>query len=217
MSTVQTFNSNANLLAAILWQYEEAGRLKSLAYAKQAWFESAHARFWENWYRDVFNIDTANRFGLSIWGRILDISLGVDTPPQQGKKAFGFGPSNSNFENGNFGRQRQETQYLSLEQQRMVIRMRYFQLTTRSTVPEINEFLKRIFAEEGPAYVIDGRDMTMTYVFGFSPSSELQFILENYDLLARPAAVDVSWRAFGRDSFGFGIENLNFNHGNFGA
>lgn len=217
MSTIQQIDSSVNLLAAILWQYEESGKLKSITQQKQEWYIANHSEFWNAWYRDVFNIDTANRFGLSIWGRILNISLGVDTEPQANKVPFGFGANNRNFNNGNFGRNKQATQALSLEQQRLVIRMRYFQLTTRATVPEINEFLSAMFSDQGPAYVVDNLNMTMTYIFGFAPSSELQFIFENYDLLPRPATVGVSWQSFDRDQFGFGIENLNFNNGNFGA
>lgn len=217
MSTVQSIDANANLLQAILWQYEQADKLKSLAYAKQEWFDRTHAEFWSNWYRDVFNIDTANAFGLSIWARILNISLGVDVEAQPLKIPFGFGSSNKNFNNGNFGRQRSSTQQLGLEQQRMVIRMRYFQLTTRNTIPEINQFLARIFGSYGLAYVYDGLDMTMTYFFGFVPDSQIQFILDNYDLLPRPAGVKVNWQSATVNPFGFGIENRNLNNGNFGA
>lgn len=217
MSTVQSLDYNVDLLRAILWQYEDSDRLKTLVLAKQEWVDQYQSQFWADWYRDVFNIDTATKFGLSVWGRILDISLGVEREPQPAKISFGFGQYNANFNNGNFGSLSQTTQPLSLEQQRLVIRMRYFQITCRPTVPEINEFLAYIFKDQGAAYVIDNLDMSMTYVFGFAPSSELQYILQNYNLLPRPSAVDVSWISFSRDSFGFGDANLNFNNGNFGA
>lgn len=217
MSTIQSVELNANLLAAILWQYEQADKLKTLAYAKQAWFDRVQGEFWRQWYRDVFNIDTANKFGLSIWARILNISLGVDVPPQPAKANFGFGLANKNFNNGNFGRQTSQTQQLDLEQQRLVIRMRYFQLTTRNTVPEINQFLGRLFKSYGSVYVYDNLDMTMTYFFAFVPDNQIRFILDNYDLLPRPTGVKVTWTSASVDPFGFGIENRNFNNGNFGA
>lgn len=217
MSTIQEIDANTNLLAAILWQYEQAGNLKTLAYAKQAWFDRVQVDFWSAWYRDVFNIDTANKFGLSIWGRILNISLGVDVEPTPFKDSFGFGANNRNFNNGNFGRPGTNTVQLGLEQQRLVIRMRYFQLTTRNTIPEINQFLVRIFGSYGTAFVRDNLDMTMTYYFGFVPDSQIQFIFENYDLLPRPAGVKVTWQSVASDHFGFGVENRNFNNGNFGA
>lgn len=217
MSTIQDIDYNVDLLKAVLWQYEEAGKLKTIIQKKQDWVSRVQAGFWSSWYRDVFNIDTANKFGLAVWGRILNISLGVDQPPQPAKISFGFGSNHANFNNGNFGVLSAGTQPLSLEQQRLVIRMRYFQITCRPTVPEINEFLAYLFSSEGPAYVVDNLNMSMTYVFGFAPSSELQYILDNYDLLPRPSAVDANWISFSRDSFGFGPDNLNFNNGNFGA
>lgn len=217
MSTVQEIDYSVDLLRAILWQYEESGRLKTIVQRKQAWVNRVHSEFWSSWYRDVFNIETANRFGLSVWGRILNISLGVDQPPQPNKISFGFGANHANFNNGNFGVLSSGSQQLSLEQQRMLIRMRYFQLTCRPTVPEINEFMSYLFEASGPAYVVDNLDMTMTYVFGFPPSSELLFVLENYDFLPRPSGVGVDWISFSRQSFGFGPTNLNFNNGNFGA
>lgn len=217
MSTAQEIDSHVNLLKAILWQYEQAGKLKSLAYSKQDWIDRVQTGFWADWYRDVFNIDTANKFGLSIWARILNISLGVDIEPDPTKIPFGFGSNNVNFENGNFGTQSTNTIRLGLEQQRLVIRMRYFQLTTRNTIPEINQFLARFFGQYGNSYVYDGLDMTMTYLFGFVPDSQIQFILENYDLLPRPAGVKVSWQTATVEKFGFGVENLNFNNGNLGA
>lgn len=217
MSTIQDIDYSADLLRAILWQYEESGRLKTIVQKKQAWVNRVHSEFWSAWYRDVFNIDTANRFGLAVWGRILNISLGVDQPPQPNKISFGFGANHANFNNGNFGVLSPGNQQLSLDQQRMLIRMRYFQLTCRPTVPEINEFMSYLFEVEGPAYVVDNLDMTMTYVFGFPPSSELLFVLQNYDFLPRPSAVGVDWISFSRQSFGFGPTNLNFNNGNFGA
>lgn len=217
MSTVQDFDASVDLMRAILWQYEEAGNLKSLIQKKQEWINQYQTEFWYNWYRDVFNIDTATKFGLSVWARILDISLGVEQEPQPAKFSFGFGQYHANFNNGNFGVLQSFRQPLSLEQQRLVIRMRYFQITCRPTVPEINEFLKYLFEAEGAAYVIDNLDMSMTYVFGFSPSSEILYILQNYNLLPRPSAVDISMVFFERESFGFGEYNLNFNNGNFGA
>lgn len=217
MSRVQDVDFSVNLLSAILWQYEESGNLKSLLQKKQEWVNSNHSNFWRSWYRDVFNIDTANSFGLSVWGRILDIPLGVEQKPQPKKFSFGFGENHANFNNGNFGTLTQYRQALSLYQQRLVVRMRYFQITCRPTVPEINDFLKYLFGDQGSAYVIDNLDMSMTYVFGFSPSSELLYVLQNYDLLPRPSAVSISTVFFARQSFGFGEYNLNFNNGNFGG
>lgn len=218
MATVQGFDSSVNLLQAILWQYEDAERLLAIARAKQDWVDSNQTEFWQSWYRDVFNVDTANDFGLSVWGRILNVKMSVSVAPQPNKISFGFGSYNANFNNGNFGVDRDKTVGLTLEQKRTVIKMRYFQLTSRCTATEINEFLSGMFGSQGSVYVIDSYDMSfITFLFTFSPSSQLQFILDEFDLLPRPAAVGARWVAQGRESFGFGPDNLNFNNGSFGA
>lgn len=215
MSTVQPFDSSVNLLAAILWQYEDAEKLLHLARAKQAWVNTNQTEFWSSWYRDVFNVDTANDFGLAVWARILNVQLGINVPPQT-KKAFGFGQYYANFNNGNFAVPFARTQGLTTEQKRMVVKLRYFQLTSRCTVPEINRFMNSMFGE-GKVYVLDPHDMSFAiYMFGFNPDSQTRFILDEFDLLPRPAGVGAKWQVKMRPVFGFGPYNLNFNNGTFG-
>ena len=217
MSTVQQFDPSIDLRQAVLWQYESASKIKALTDLRQKWIDQHHADFWADWYRDVFNINTANDFGLAVWARILNVPLEVDNEVQSNKVAFGFGSFNTNFNNSNFGVPLGSTQALNTEQKRLVIRLRYFQLTSRCTVPEINEFLALAFGS-GKAYVLDPQDMSfVTYVFGFQPDSSLKFILEKFDLLPRPSTVGVQWIAPQRPVFGFGEINLNFNNGTLGA
>ncbi|HBC5903992.1 TPA: DUF2612 domain-containing protein, partial [Proteus mirabilis] len=134
---------------------------------KASHFEKSMVSFWQNWYRDVFNIDTANDFGLSIWSRILDVPLGIDIPPSDKNKiGFGFGKKKANFK-ANFRRNADYTLSLTVDQKRMLVRMRYFNLTQSPTVTNINEFLKRFFwRDDSKVFVLDPLDMSyMYYVF----------------------------------------------------
>ncbi|PHM28035.1 phage protein [Xenorhabdus budapestensis] len=100
---IQAFDFHSDLLRAILWQYENAPKLNTLAHRKAADFEHSNVAFWHHWYRDVFNIDTANDFGLAVWARILDVSLGIDVAPSdKTKTGIGF-DKKRNFK-GNFRR-----------------------------------------------------------------------------------------------------------------
>jgi hypothetical protein len=97
-----------------------------------------------------------------------------------------------------------------------VLRLRYFQLVSRGTIPEINQFMKMLLGDQGQVYVLDPNDMTyVVYVFTFQPNPGLTFVLDTYDLLPRPAGVGVRRIVVTRPSFGFGEYNKNFKHGTF--
>lgn len=216
MATIQQFNTSVDLLRAILWQYDQAERLLSLARAKEAWYSTNLTTFWNDWYRDVFNIDTANEFGLGIWGRILGVPMAVELQPTTGP-VWGFGTNNRNFEHGGFGRAATGTEALTPEQKRLVLKLRYFQLTHRPSVPEINRMLARLFGEYGTVFVVDPLDMgEITYFFRFTPPAAVRTILDNFDILPRPSGVGVQTVVQIAPAWGFGVNHLNFNNGGFG-
>lgn len=218
MSTIQAFDFSVDLMRALLWQYNDAARLEALVRQKQEWYDESQTAFWGDWITDVFDLRTANDFGLAVWAIILNVPLtvasGVDPDD---KPIWGFGEYRENFENGNFAGTSGTA--LTTEQKRLVLRLRYFQLVTRGTIPEINAFFAYLFGSLGPAYVVDGYAMDLLYVFNFPLPSALELILTEYDLLPRPAAVKVRYVVIGdADGWGFGryhenFENGNFNHG----
>lgn len=214
---VQEFDYSVDLMQALLWQYNDAARLQSLLQSKQDWYDANQRDFWSSWATDVFDLRTANDFGLSVWSIILDQTLVADvsaSPDTQ--KAWGFGASRYNFGHGDFVRGTPGAVKLTREQKRIALRLRYFQLVSRGTVPEINKFLSFLFGDEGGAYVLDTQDMTFAiFVMKFKPSSQLQLILEEFDLMPRPAGVGVKYIIFDKKTWGFGSYHLNFENGNF--
>ena len=216
---IQPFDPSVNVLPSILWQYENADKFVRLIQSQQAWIDENQNKFWSDWFRDVFDVDTANSFGLSVWARILGVNLSVPTTPTSGNNSWGFGANRRNFGRGNFGRDRSGQINLSLDQQRLVIKLRLAQIIVRPTAYYINEMLESIVNTPGRSvYAYDNLDMEyIVYVFDFAPDSQLRFILENYDLLPRPSGVGVEWIVTSRQAWGFGPNRLNFNNGNFGA
>lgn len=216
-ASIQDFDFSVDLLRAVLWRQNEASNLLSLLEQKGAWYETNFTEFWESWVRDVFDLRTANDFGCAVWAIILGVPLALIVPPNAGPQ-WGFGPSTNhrqNFNHGNFGISSAGVG-LSLEQKRILLQLRYFKLVSRCTVPEMNRRLKELLGQYGSVYVLDANDMSYTtYVFGFQPNSALQFVLENFDVLPRPAAVGIRFIVSTRPSFGFGPFNRNFNNGNF--
>lgn len=215
MTTIQTFDASVDLLRAILWQYDSAARLRSLLEAKQRWYDENQRDFWNAWYRDVFDLRTANDFGLSVWAIILDIPLVVVMPATDDEDVFGFGVNNLGYDEGSFGRSLAAADSLTTDQRRLVLQLRYFQLVTRGAVPEINAFLAYIFGTTGRVYVRDNLDMTCTYVFNFVPPASLRQILGGYDVLPRPAGVEINYLVQLDEGFGFEIDWLGFDQGSF--
>lgn len=215
---IQAFDFSVNLLRAMLWQYNDAARLEALVRQKQEWFDAENQGFWEDWQRDVFDLRTANAFGLSVWAIILDMPLTIESgnTPGEERVIFGFASDDENFDNGNF--EPWVALPLTVEQSRLILRLRYYQLVTRGTVPEVNQFLQALFSDLGSAYVADGLNMTARYVFGFPLSPDLQQVFSLFDLLPRPAGVFVDYVVIpDAVTWGFGRYHLNFDNGNFHA
>lgn len=212
----QEFAFDVDVMRALLWQHNEAVGLHSVLGQKQAWYDANQKQFWLDWVRDVFDLRTANRFGLTLWSIILGIPLTVTLPPSPTtKKNWGFGTFNKNFGNGNFGSLGSSSAGLTVEQARLLLRLRYFQLICRPTVPEINRIMKSVFSEYGRVYALDDLAMHIRYVFTFVPPSTISFVLNNFDVLPRPAAVELEYLVLTRPAFGFGPFNKNFENGTF--
>lgn len=188
MSTIQAFDYSVDCLQAILWQYNDAERLQSLIQQKQDWINNEQTQFWQDWFDDVFNLQTANNFGCAVWSIILDLPISTEAaPPPADNQQFGFDEYNLNFDNGNFAPNDPFQPILTVEQKRLVLRLRYFQLVTTGAIPQINRFFAFLFADMGEVYAVDNFDMTITYVFKFQPSDDVLFVLNLYDILPRPS------------------------------
>jgi len=215
MSGTQQFDFSVDLMRSILWQYEGAPRAVALARNDLSWIDSHHSEFWRNWHRDVFDLDTANEFGLAVWARILGVSLEIGEP-RRVEGVFGFGTENQNFSNGNFGRASDDQVNLDIESARKLLKLRWFQLTMRPTAPNINRALDSVFGL-GAAFVFDNYDMNITFMFSSAPDYRMRRLLERTDILPRPSTVGAQWAVQVRPSWGFGLNHLNFENGNFGA
>lgn len=214
----ELFDFSVDLLRALLWQYNEAENLEGLLAQKAAWYQENQTQFWNDWITNVFDLRTANDFGLSVWSIILNQPIFLNNQPSPpGYPAWGFGSFRRNFTRGNFASDKGGTVQLPTETARLLLRLRYFQLTSAGTVPEINRMLAYLFATFGKAYLIDNLNMSQKYVFLFPLTSQLRLLFNNFDVLPRPAGVESSYYEGTRRFFGFGAPHANFNNGNFGA
>lgn len=152
MSTIQLFPppNESPITDAILWQYANTQVLSTLIKDKAAWYERWSEMFWTDWVRDVFNLVTANEFGLSVWSIILNVPLFVNLiNPIDDTQIFGFNEYDPpgvpptlintylNFSGSNFSRSA-DSIILTVEQQRFLLRLKYLKLISRGSVPQTN-------------------------------------------------------------------------------
>ena len=223
MNTIQAIDYQVDLLRVVLWQYSDAQNLQEIINRKQQWYNRNYSQFWQDWFRDVFDLKTANDFGLSVWAKILDFPISVETTESPTDfPAWGFSDTVgaddspiSNFSNGNFATPGDELEGLTTEQKRFILRLRFYSLFSDLTVTSINAALQDVFGDENYVYVLDNNDMTITYVFSVIPDSKTLFLIENFDLLPRPSGVSYDVRIVPQVSFGFDDHRQNFDRGNF--
>ena len=220
MSRTQAFDYSVDVLRTLLWQFNEADNLAGLLREKQKFYDFAQRDFWQNWTRDVFDLRTANDFGLSVWTNILGVPAFNDTNVSPDNyPAFGFDTSAmnqpiQNFNNGNFATSSDNFINLSTDQRRLLLQVRYFQLTTDASVVDINRFAANMFGP-GVVYVIDNLNMSLNYVFTVRPPSNILLVAEEFDIIPRPSGVSINLVFTNLQNWGFGPLRRNFGRGNF--
>jgi hypothetical protein len=224
MARIQDFDFSVNLLQALLWQYNAAPNIEALIQAKQSWYDQSHQQFWDDWYTNVFNLQTCNDFGCTVWAIILGLPLSLISTPPQTKKTFGFYNTTAhayyhlNFYKSNFAQSSNSGINLTLQQKRLVLRLRYYQLVARGTIPETNRVLTLLFGgQPGQIYILDGLNMTATLVFNFPLNPALLGIFQKYDLIPRPSGVKLIYVNGTNKVFGFGTPHKNFYKATFTA
>lgn len=213
---IQQFDFIVDLKQALLWQYESATAIQTLVFGEQSWYNRDHTAFWGEWYRYVFNLETADDFGCTVWSLILNLPLFVPPGPlPDNLPIWGFGQYRKNFNRGIFKPHGSDPDVLTTAERRLLLRLRYFQLVSRCAIPEINKFLKYIFGEQGSTYLVENFNMSITLVFEWSINPKIVEAIIKYDLIPRGTGVLLHARINPSASFGFGPFHRNFNRGPF--
>lgn len=162
---VMNLQNTVNLLECMLWQYNKAERLQAIIQACQDEMDGNTKDFWNDFYTNIFNIDTANTFGLSVWG----ILLGVERPT---------------YESGGV------IHYYSDDMYRLFLKSRILMFQMDGSIYKINQYINYLFPNK-PIYVIDNYNMTISITFYYTPTSEEWQLLNNPDFLPRPSGVKI--------------------------
>lgn len=146
----------------------------------------------EAFFDMVFNVNTAQGFGLDIWGRIVGVNRVITT---QSDLDFGFAEAGSTsavgFGQGEFynGTSLTNNTALSDDAFRTLIYAKMLYNISDGSIAGINQILLNLFPGRGNCYVRDNLNMTLTYVFTFATTPVEQAIVQGSGVLPKPAGV----------------------------
>lgn len=180
LATVMSQYGNSPIMLALMQNYAEAVDPKASI---------------DDFYDNVWNIQTARGWGLDVWGRIVVVSrtLSVTT------RYFGFieggtadyDPFNvSPFYSG----QAATSSYMLADDAfRTLILAKALANIWDGSIQGANNILQLLFPNRGACYLTDNQNMTMTYTFYFQPTQVELAIITGSGVLPRPAGVAVNY------------------------
>ena len=154
-------------------------------------------------YEQIWDVLTAEGYGLDVWGRIVGVSRNLNIPA--GIENFGefiFTPGTYVLDDTYF---------------RTLILVKALSNITNCTAPSINQLLTNLFAGRGRCYVRDNLAMSMSYVFEFYLQPYEVAIVTASGAVPRPVGVKSNLIQIAvATTFGFAGSGLQpFNQGTF--
>lgn len=143
-------------------------------------------------YDLVWNVDTAQGFGLDIWGRIVGVTRNIKVAASAAQFGFREGVDYQPFGQAPFnsGVAASSTYTLSDDAFRTLILVKALANISNSTSRSYNRLLQNLFAGRGRSYVQDTGQMQMRYVFEFDLLPYELSIMTASGAFPTPAAVD---------------------------
>ena len=179
---------SADFSDVILWQYDKSTNLKSLINNKQSFYNDNVDKFFNDWYKNIFNLDTANYFGLIIWALILGCTEYIELTSKISQKAFGFGPYHKNFHESNFALSNY-IYNLQTESLRKVLKAQMYNFNSNGSLYDINKVLNVIYPEHNPYATYDKDTNVLTYHFPIPLSEEDMNIVMFSNMFPTPVGV----------------------------
>lgn len=184
-------------------QYASSPTIQQLVADRQNYFSPT----WQDqFYNVVWNVDTAQGFGLDIWGRIVGVGRNIQIP---NVNYFGFTTSPAQswqpFNQGSFYTGPAVTQTFTLadEAYRVLILTKALSNIADTTSPGLNRVLQNLFAGRGRCWVNDLGSMAIRFVFDFALEPWEQSVLTYGGVIPRPAGVSATIAQIPPMTFGF--------------
>ncbi len=161
----------------------------------------------------VWNVDTAQGFGLDIWGRIVNIRRELQIP--NAPVYFGFKdalPGSYPFDEAPFydgTPPATQTYKLADDAYRKLILTKALANIASSNAPSLNQLLQNMFADRGRCYVNDLGGMQFRYTFEFDLTLQEYAIVAQSGVLPRPAGVNAILFQSALPLFGFSEAGLS--------
>lgn len=142
----------------------------------------------------VFNVDTAQGYGLDVWGRIVGVTrtLQVSTVTYFGFSEQGITVAGFNQAPFYSGSTLTNNFQLTDDAFRVLIFAKALSNISNGSIPSINQILLNLFPNRGNCYVTDNQDMTLTYTFNFILTAVEIAILTESGVLPKPVGVAAS-------------------------
>lgn len=143
-------------------------------------------------YDTLFNISTAQGAGLDVWGRIVGVQRIIVTPAEL---TFGFQEagvtSSVGFGQGAFYSSGSLSSSIALSDSafRLLILAKALANITDGSITSINQLMMSLFPGRGACYVVDGGNMTLTYVFAFPTTAVEKAVIQGSGVLPKPTGV----------------------------
>lgn len=144
----------------------------------------------ESFYNFIWNVDTAEGFGLDVWGKIVQVQRGL---------LLESGPYLLD-----------DTNY------RLLVLAKAMANICATTPKSINLLINKLFPGRGKSYVLDKGKMKMRYILHWIPNEIEMAIIVQSGVLPRPAGVGIDLFILPTPCFGFKEGFLQpFNQGPF--
>ena len=159
----------------------------------------------QNFYDYVWNVQTAQGFGLDIWGEIVGVKR--DLVVAQSPTYFGFKDGVNDY--GPFGQapfyvsSTTGSYQLSDAAFRVLIMVKALANISRTTIRSLNQLLQNMFSGRGRCYVNDLGNMQMRYTFEFILQPFEVAILTQSGALPKPTGVGTFVLQVNFPTFGF--------------
>ena len=144
----------------------------------------------------VWNVETAQGFGLDIWGRIVNVSRELTINAQQ--SYFGFSdalPGSHPFDEAPFyvgDPGATQTYILGDDAYRQLILVKALTNISATNAPTLNQLLQNLFGDRGRCYVNDMGGMRLRYTFEFNLTAYEWAIITQSGAMPHPAGVETS-------------------------